>query len=202
MKKIKITTSSELGKMCEKWAKTKFRDQYIFLEENDWSKADVLFSIFHNKIFSVETLNLFKLKYNFHGGSLPDYRGSASPIWSIINREKTTAITVHEIIEKLDAGNIYIEEILMIDNSDTGETLYNKLYKKAYNIFQENFQLLAENKIKVKEINRNKKDVLYTKKDLNKAMDLTNYIKAFSHKSKQNAFFYNSKGEKVEIKYE
>ena len=202
MKTIKITSSSQLGQDCKKWAQAKFKDQYIFLEDKDFSRADVLFSLFHNKIFSKKTLNLFKSTYNFHGGSLPDYRGSGSPIWSIINGENTTAITVHEITEKLDSGNIYIEQRLTINKNDTGETLYDRLCKTAFDIFKENFQLLVENKIKPKTQNHSKKNVLYTKKDLSSVKNLTNYIKALNHSSKENAYFYNSKGKKIEIKYD
>lgn len=201
MKKIKITTSSMIGQKCFDWAFKNFKDRYFF-EEAETKRVDVLFSIFHNKIFKDDELKQFKCGYNFHGGSLPDYRGSGSPIWSIINEEKYTALTIHRLVKKIDAGEIILEKKIYINKNDTGETLYNKLCKKIFETFKNEFVNLVEEQIKPLSIDSTKPNNLYTRKDLEKAKDLTKFVRAFHHNFKEKAYYFNSKGNKIEISYE
>ena len=201
MKKIRITDTSEIGRRCLNWAKSKYGNKFLFVEKDSYN-VDVLFSIFHNKIFSSKELKKYKLKYNFHGGPLPEYRGSGSPIWCIINGEKITSITVHEIVEKLDAGDVYLSKNIEISEHDTGETLYNKLTELVFSIFCENFIKFVNKKIVP--VKQSKKTTIrnYTREDLIKAKNLTNIVRAFNHSKKENAYFYNKYGKKIELKYD
>ena len=202
MKKIKITTSSQIGKECQLWAKSFFQDKYIVLDENDWSKAEILFSIFHNKIFSKKDLSSYKFSYNFHGGSLPDYRGSASPIWSILNNEKYTSITVHKIVEKLDSGEVYIVKNIKIDDHDTGQSLYNKLCIEVFKLFKKNFESLINNNLPALKTTKSKEDRIYTRQDTHQVKNITNIVRAFHHSELEKAYYYNKYGKKIELNYE
>ena len=62
-------------------------------------------------------------------------------------RKKTTSITVHEIVKKLDAGDVYLSKNIEISEDDTGETLYNKLTELVFSIFCENFIKFVNKKI-------------------------------------------------------
>jgi methionyl-tRNA formyltransferase len=46
---------------------------------------------------------------NFHEAPLPEYRGSASYFWFIVNNEKFANTTVHYVAEVLDTGPIIFE---------------------------------------------------------------------------------------------
>ena len=43
---------------------------------------------------------------NIHSGRLPIYRGMMPNFWQLLKGEKTACVTVHEMVEKLDAGGI------------------------------------------------------------------------------------------------
>lgn len=201
MKKIKITNSSEVGKKCFDWAYKNYKSELTFIQDNH-SKVDVLFSVFHNKVFKKDELKLFKKAYNFHGGSLPDYRGSSSPIWSIINGELNTALTVHELTDKIDSGEVYIVKNVIIEKHDTGESLYNKLSNVAYYVFKENFMKLINFKVLPMKKCSSKINKIYFRKDLEKRKNLTDLIRALHHSKKEKAYYINKAGQKIELSYE
>ncbi|MDR2817630.1 MAG: methionyl-tRNA formyltransferase [Oscillospiraceae bacterium] len=66
---------------------------------------------------------------NVHGSLLPKYRGAAPIQWSIINGEKETGITIMNMEEELDHGDIICQEKIQIKESDTAASLYLTLAK-------------------------------------------------------------------------
>lgn len=56
---------------------------------------------------------------NLHPSLLPKYRGAAPVQWALINGEKETGITVQLINEKLDAGDVVVQERLPLDREIT-----------------------------------------------------------------------------------
>ena len=66
---------------------------------------------------------------NLHFSLLPKYRGANPAEWAILMGETETGITLIEMSEKLDAGGILAQAKIPIYNSDTRETLYQKLYE-------------------------------------------------------------------------
>lgn len=64
---------------------------------------------------------------NVHYALLPKYRGRANVNWAILNREKATGITIHEIAPGLDAGNILFQAPAPIGEDDDVTTLYERL---------------------------------------------------------------------------
>jgi methionyl-tRNA formyltransferase len=67
---------------------------------------------------------------NIHGALLPKYRGRTPHIWAIINGETTTGITVHKMVEGMDAGDILVQETIIIQRDDTGGTILDKFNKR------------------------------------------------------------------------
>ncbi len=63
---------------------------------------------------------------NFHTGLLPKYRGSDTIIWSLYNNDPV-GVTIHKIAEKLDAGEVILEETIPVSPSDR----YGDIYRKA-----------------------------------------------------------------------
>ena len=64
--------------------------------------------------------------FNLHASLLPDYRGAAPINWAIINGEKKTGITTFFIDEKIDTGQIILQEEVAIEENDTAGTLHDK----------------------------------------------------------------------------
>ena len=97
---------------------------------------DIIFSVYYTQILSDEILKLAKHAINFHPSLLPKYRGPAPLIWAIINSEKKTGITAHEMTSTVDKGRIYAQKEINICFSDTGYTLHKKAAKKCADVFE------------------------------------------------------------------
>lgn len=108
---------------------------------------EILFSVYYDKIIPPEILKLSKWNINIHGGKLPEYRGSFSNIWAIINGEKKTAATAHIMEEKLDSGDILGAKEVQITGEDTGKSLYFKVSDSATELFKEVHKKLKQGRL-------------------------------------------------------
>ena len=64
---------------------------------------------------------------NVHGSLLPKLRGGAPIHWAIINGEKETGMTVMRMSEKMDAGDIISQGILVIGEDEILDSLYERM---------------------------------------------------------------------------
>jgi methionyl-tRNA formyltransferase len=65
--------------------------------------------------------------YNVHASLLPKYRGAAPINWSIINGDKETGVTIMEMAEGLDSGDMIIWDSIPINSDDDAITIHDKL---------------------------------------------------------------------------
>lgn len=66
---------------------------------------DVVASVAAPEIFKKGILGVPSLGcINIHSGKLPIYRGMMPNFWQLLHGEKHAVVTVHEMVEKLDAG--------------------------------------------------------------------------------------------------
>lgn len=56
---------------------------------------------------------------NWHPAFLPSYRGPVPGFWSIFNQEKETGVTLHDMTDEFDAGDIYFQKKIPIDPEET-----------------------------------------------------------------------------------
>ena len=91
---------------------------------------DLIVVVSYGKILPKSILEIPKLGcINVHPSLLPKYRGSAPIQWAIINGDKVTGTTIMEMNDKMDAGDIILqEEVDILDNETTGE-LWDRLSK-------------------------------------------------------------------------
>lgn len=64
---------------------------------------------------------------NVHASLLPKYRGGAPVHYAIINGEKKTGVTIMEMVKQMDAGGIYAQAELAINQTDDVGSLFDKL---------------------------------------------------------------------------
>jgi methionyl-tRNA formyltransferase len=64
---------------------------------------------------------------NVHYALLPRYRGRANVNWAVLNGEKSTGISIHEMAPGLDAGNILFQAAIPIGEHDNVTDLYERL---------------------------------------------------------------------------
>ncbi len=64
---------------------------------------------------------------NVHASLLPKYRGAAPINWAIIEGEKETGITIMEMDEGMDTGDILKSKAIPIEETDDSESIHDKL---------------------------------------------------------------------------
>lgn len=80
------------------------------------------------QILSKEILDMPKFGcVNIHASLLPKYRGAAPIQWAILDGEKETGVTIMQMNEGLDTGDMLTKVVVPIEDTDTGESLFDKL---------------------------------------------------------------------------
>ncbi|MCP4050117.1 MAG: methionyl-tRNA formyltransferase [bacterium] len=64
---------------------------------------------------------------NIHGSILPGYRGASPVQAAIINRDMETGITLIKMNDRMDQGDILIQEKIAVDKEDNFESLHNRM---------------------------------------------------------------------------
>ncbi|MEG1590625.1 MAG: methionyl-tRNA formyltransferase [Chryseobacterium sp.] len=118
-----------------------------FLEELKKLDADVFvvvaFRMMPKVLFEMPRMGTF----NLHASLLPDYRGAAPINYAVINGEEKTGATTFFINEKIDEGNILLqEEIPVLENENAG-SLHDRLMEMGSKLVVKTLDGLAENSI-------------------------------------------------------
>jgi methionyl-tRNA formyltransferase len=81
--------------------------------------VDVLLSVSAPEIFRAAALRATPHAINIHNGKLPFYRGMMPTFWALLHDEPEVTITVHTMVEKLDAGMVLAEYKVPIAPADS-----------------------------------------------------------------------------------
>jgi methionyl-tRNA formyltransferase len=81
---------------------------------------------------------------NVHYSLLPKYRGAAPAAWTIINGEEQGGVTTMKLVEKMDAGAIYLQESLSLAPDETTGSLQKKLTPIGSRLLAETLGRLKE----------------------------------------------------------
>lgn len=118
-----------------------------FLEELRKLEADVFvvvaFRMMPKVLFEMPTMGTF----NLHASLLPDYRGAAPINYAIINGEEKSGATTFFINEKIDEGNILLQEELPILPDENAGSLHDRLMEMGSELVVRTLDGLAENSI-------------------------------------------------------
>ena len=79
---------------------------------------------------------------NVHYSLLPKYRGAAPAAWTIINGESTAGVTTMKLVEKMDAGPIYLQETTEVASDETTGSLQAKLTPIGARLLRETLRRL------------------------------------------------------------
>jgi methionyl-tRNA formyltransferase len=81
---------------------------------------DVIVSVAAPEIFKKPLLSIPRYGcINIHSGRLPKYRGMMPTFWQLKNGEPHVTVTIHEMVEKLDAGGIIATLEFPLEKSDS-----------------------------------------------------------------------------------
>ena len=84
---------------------------------------------------------------NVHGSLLPKYRGAAPIQWALINGEKETGVTIMQVDEGMDTGDILLSASLPIENDDTSGSLFAKVARLGGETLTRAIGLMKEGKL-------------------------------------------------------
>ena len=89
-------------------------------------KADIFVTASYGQLIKQNILDICPI-INVHGSLLPKYRGPAPIQWCLINGETETGVTIMRTELGLDCGEIYLTKKLTIEETDTADSLFDKL---------------------------------------------------------------------------
>ncbi len=91
-------------------------------------EPDLMVVAAFGQILSKEILEMPKYGcINVHASLLPKYRGAAPIQWSIIDGEEYTGVTIMQMDEGLDTGDMITQAKVKIESDETGGSLFDKL---------------------------------------------------------------------------
>ena len=103
-----------------------------FIHQITVLKPDFLFSFYYRMMLSPTMLAAApRGAFNMHGSLLPMYRGRVPINWAIIKGETETGATLHEMVEKPDAGRIVDQEMVAILPDDNALQVFNNVAAAA-----------------------------------------------------------------------
>ena len=86
--------------------------------------------------------------FNLHASLLPDYRGAAPINWAIINGETKTGVSTFFIDDKIDTGEMILQEAVAIDSNETAGSLHDKLMHLGSKLVLKTVRLIEEGPVK------------------------------------------------------
>lgn len=172
-------------------------------------KPDVIFSINYWKLITEEHINAMDGNIiNLHHSYRLNYRGRYMCSWAIVNGERYHGTTLHYITPELDDGPIIESYKCEIKEDDTSETLFNRVEKLGYKMFQDTYHRIMNDRIT--EFIEPEPNSYYYDKDSNKNLeidydypieDIYDWVRAWSFKDRPRPYFtYNGKKITLELR--
>ncbi|AHI53708.1 methionyl-tRNA formyltransferase [Spiroplasma sabaudiense Ar-1343] len=97
-------------------------------EEIKEMKPDLLLTCAYGQMIPTKILELVSgMAINVHASLLPKYRGGSPIQYALLNGDKTTGISLMQMIKEMDAGDFYVQESIDILQTDDCESLFEKL---------------------------------------------------------------------------
>ena len=91
-------------------------------------EADLYVVAAFGQILSREILDLPKFGcVNIHASLLPKYRGAAPIQWAVIDGVEKTGITIQQMNEGVDTGDILLQKEYILAEDETGASLFDRL---------------------------------------------------------------------------
>lgn len=86
---------------------------------------------------------------NLHPALLPSFPGIHSAKQALDYGVKITGVTVHFVDDGVDTGPIILQSVVPIDDSDSEDSLLEKIHKEEHSIFPEAVKLFCEGRLSI-----------------------------------------------------
>src|SRR4051812_19193034 len=111
-------------------------------------KPDVAVVAAYGRILPPDALAAPRLGcLNVHASLLPELRGAAPAQWAVARGYEVTGVTIMQMDEGLDTGDIRLQRSLPIAPDETGESLLGKLGAPGAFALEESLRLLARGEL-------------------------------------------------------
>lgn len=87
--------------------------------------------------------------FNLHASLLPDYRGAAPINHALMNGETVTGLTTFFINEKIDEGEIILQQKLEISPTENAGSLHDRMMSVGNSLINETLNLIVANETEV-----------------------------------------------------
>ena len=125
----------------------KIRDEGFLAKLTEFN-PDLIVLTAYGRVLPAELINLPPHgTINVHASLLPKYRGAAPIQWAIINGETETGVTIMQMDEGLDTGDVLLAEKFPISPDDTAGSLFMKLAELGGTVLKKALAQLRANKL-------------------------------------------------------
>jgi UDP-4-amino-4-deoxy-L-arabinose formyltransferase/UDP-glucuronic acid dehydrogenase (UDP-4-keto-hexauronic acid decarboxylating) len=111
-------------------------------------QPDLIFSIQYRLLIKPIILRISRHCINLHFGLLPRYGGCHPIAWAILNGEKQAGVTLHEMSEKFDEGDIFGQLAVPITETTTARELFDAVSEIAVELFIKRYAAICEGCLK------------------------------------------------------
>lgn len=127
-------------------------------------KADMVFSVFYDRIIKEWFIRKCERILNLHNGPLPKYRGVSPINWALKNEEREHGVTIHEITPGIDDGPIVSQiKYSIYPEFDEVRDVYNRAIEYGWVLFQQTLPMIGA----IKARPQNHSEALYYNKEQN-----------------------------------
>ena len=117
----------------------------------DVGEPDLIFSFYYRSMLPMSLLKKARLgAYNMHGSLLPKFRGRAPLNWAILKGETETGVTLHEMVEKPDAGRIVDQQTVPIGPDENAVEVFHKMTAAADAVLKRSLPSLVKGQVRFK----------------------------------------------------
>lgn len=181
------------------------------LQKLEELQLDYIIGVHFPYIIPIEVLSIPSIGFlNLHPAYLPYNKGWHTPSWAILEGTPYGA-TLHFMSENLDEGDIIHQKELRVANTDTANSLYQKVLQLEEDVFKEALSDLVN--LKPKQIKQTDKGTSHNKKDLQKMKKMNledNYtirevldiIRALTTNKNSELAYFEEDGKKIGVKLE
>lgn len=118
------------------------------IEELEKIPADIIVVVAFGQIIPKSILEMKKFGcINVHASLLPAYRGAAPIQWAVVDGLKETGVTIMQMDEGLDTGDMLTKVVVPLDEKETGGSLFDKLSIAGAKLCVETMELIENGEV-------------------------------------------------------
>jgi phosphoribosylglycinamide formyltransferase-1 len=103
------------------------------------------------RILSREFVDIYKMRIiNIHPSLLPSFPGLHAQKQALEYGVKVTGCTIHFVDEKVDSGFIILQQSVKVLDSDSEETLSERILREEHKLYPQAIRLIAEKRISIR----------------------------------------------------